>query len=177
MHIAILILEIIIIILFIYTFRVQWQALRSKKSIIQDYKDIPELAKAKISMREELFKMELDKKIKESEEKAKEKEKAYLHESEEKAKEKEKAYLHESYVLYKTISRLIFIYADFWYFGFIIENMKDVITKKVLLKELHERKKELIEVEKKNPGSKLFREAIMMRLSKEKIRPIDLVLK
>lgn len=162
MQIAILILEIVIIILFIYTFRAQWQALRSKKSIIQDYKDIPELAKAKISMKEEIFKMELDKKIKESEEKA---------------KEEEKAYLHESYVLYKTISKLIFNYADFWYFGHTIENMKDVIAKKILLKELHERKKELIEVEKKNPGSKLFREAVLMRLGKEKISPIDLLLK
>ena len=162
MDVAILILEIIIIILLIYTLRTQRQALRSKESIVQDYKDIPELAKATISMKEKLYKVELDKKIKESEEKA---------------KEKEKVYLDESYVLYKTISKLIFTYADFWYFGHTIENMKDVITKKVLLKELHERKKELIEGEKKNPGSKFFREAVLMRLDKEKIRPIDLVLK
>jgi len=162
MLIAILILEIIIIILFIYTFRVQWQALRSKESIIQDYKDIPELAKAKISMKEDLYKMELNKKIKELEQKAKEREKVYRNEGSE---------------LYHTIIRLIFAYADFWYFGYIVKNMKDITAKEFLLKELQERKKELIEVEKKNPGSKLFREAILMRLGKEKIRPIDLVLK
>ena len=156
MDIAILILEIVIIILLIYTVRTQRQALRSKESIIQDYKDIPELAKATISMKEEFYKMELDRKIKESEKKA---------------KALEKVYLHECYVLYHTISKLIFSYADFWYFGHTVESMKDVITKKVLLKELHERKKELIEGEKKNPGSKLLREAVLMRLHHEKKLP------
>ncbi len=156
MDVAILILEIIIIILLIYTMRTQRQALRSKESIVQDYKDIPELAKAKISMKEELYKMELDKKIKESEKEA---------------KSKEEIYLDECYELYKTIVRLMFVYADFWYFGHTIENMKDIITKKVLLKELHERKKGLIELEKKNPGSKLHRDTILMRLHHEKKMP------
>lgn len=155
MQTAIFISNIVILIFLIYVTVIQKRALTSKEKIIQDYKDIPELAKIQSAMREDIAKLETEKKIEELKKKF----------DSDKTKSIE-TYSAEAYELYRIISKLIFAYADYWYFEMVIKNMKDIKTKEILVDELNKRK-EYLQSSKNYPISKTIREVVLRRVYEE----------
>jgi predicted Holliday junction resolvase-like endonuclease len=149
MEIAIFISNIVIFILLIFVTFIQKRTLASKEKIIQDYKDIPELAKIQSSMREEITKLEAKKKMEEL------KKKFYSDK-----KKSVESLSEEAYELYRVISNLIFAYADYWYFEMVIKNMKSIATKENLVDELNKRKEYWL-TSKNYSTDKLLREVVL----------------
>jgi Ser-tRNA(Ala) deacylase AlaX len=134
---------------------VQKKVIVSKEEIIQDYKDIPELSKLKSSLKDEITKLQTDKKIEELKKKFDlDKQKSI------------EAFSNEAYELYNVLIKLIFVYADYWYFEKVIEKMANIKSKESLLEQLKKRKK-IYEEGKDYPRTKIVREVILMRLHAE----------
>ena len=155
MQIAIFISNIVILIFLFYVTFIQKRALASKEQIIQDYKDVPELAKIQSSMREDILKLETEKKIEELKKNF----------GSDKTKSIE-TFSTEAYELYRVLNKLIFAYADYWFFEMVIKNMKKIAMKEVLLAALNKQKEMLMDREA-YPYAKFAREVVLRNLYQE----------